>query len=449
MKILNSESVSWLLRFGFLPYPEHFSENNPYEGGQISALVMSDLPSKVEQALSSKKTIGTNEFSFIEFDKYFREAISKTVPKNKKVGVLLSGGKDSSALVYGLFREGYSEVLCYTFVPNSGEDESQDASILCNALGFEHRVIRANLEADFEAWDYVLSQSDYPCGDFAFPSVCRLLKEMHGDGVEVAIDGMGNDIYMGHVPPRSEKMLQLCSVTKYLGKKIWGKEPRLDGLSSWKLKYVISSVFMHPLERCFPGSRFSISELQRFGLPTEHLWKSLEFLTEFTNDCDEFETRALVRGVLFDDFCAMEKSRLASRAFGIDVRFPFCADKFVDYYNQLKDEEKFDKNNRVNKVALRKYLAVLRLEYGIGSSVYNEKKGSFRFNFDEFLAGSYEKIDSLLSKSNVHNSELLSYFMKAGTRNLDYFEFSKLFLVVSLLIWEARNSVDTTSRRVL
>lgn len=420
-------ALAWFLRSGFIPSNdfESFKSIEHLQGEKFNQQL---LYFKIGQSS------GKSKYEFSAFDKEWRNTIRRKISIDSKIGVMLSGGKDSTAIMYGLAREGYKNVVAYTYVPVYGENESMEAGQLCTVLGFEHKVICANYVLDYHAWVEVLNKSKIFSADFAFPATCRLAKEMAEDGVEVLVDGMGNDIYMGHIPPLLESRLRNLALTKFFGKSIWGKEIFFSMIPSWKLKYLINSLMMHPIERMFPGSRFSITELKRLNLPVDTTWNSLQYLTSQVKDYPENIARAYVRGIFFDNYCAMQKSRSASDAYGLQCIFPFEDVMFAEFYNKYEIQVKFDWKNRINKVALRTYLEDLRAEHGVSDASFNQKKGSFRFNFKEFLLYNREFIKSEFTSISQTQPELYSYIESLNKSTVDYVDVSKIYLIASYLL---------------
>lgn len=428
--------IPYYLRFGF--FPECFEDDNSvccnkfiFDGVEYTKNEVVENGFIFNKAVSMKR-----KYNFEDFDNFFLGAIRKSLKgsENCKIGLMLSGGKDSTAIAYGLYRLGYRDVTCFTYVPDTGEDESHDATILCKALNFKSVVIKSNDEQDFEAWTYALKNSPRVCVDFAYPATCRIAMEMEKRGIEVLIDGMGNDIYMGHVPPKIETRLQALSLVPILGDKVWGKENNLISKKyNWKFKYFLSSVFMHPIERMFAGSHLSLTDIERLGLSTNKIKSFILNLQKDSKGLSLFDKRSYVRGFLFDYSSAMEKSYQAGLAYNIKVIYPFEDKVFADYYNSLVDEHKYDAKNRINKVALRFYLHEMRVKYEVNYSKYNSEKGSYRFDFVSFLKKN-KAIKGHLLEIGINYPALKKYCDFYFSQNIDCkYEASKAFLVLSLI----------------
>lgn len=432
MKLSDDELV-WALREGFIPsLPEQHSERLP------EYLVSSSEPCSSYKLQDD--IIGQKPYSFTEFDRKLRDTVRATVPADRKVGVMLSGGKDSTALLYALHREGYKNIQCYTYVPNHGEDESSDVKSLCDRLKYDLKLVKADHKKDFLSWDKALTFSDRLSVDFAYPAVCRLHDTMSSDGVTVAIDGMGNDVYMGHVPGKIETFLRRIALVRFFGKALWGKDYLFNRqILPWQGKYILSSLFYHPVESYFPGTRLDSKDIGYLGLSTDSLYCHLEALRDYSKRLSEYDARAFIRGLLFDEFGAMGKTRSAASAFGLEVVFPYSSEEFSDYYSSLKLSDRFNWQDRINKVSLRKYLKELRTIYSIESGVFNERKGSFRFNFDEFLMSNKADVLRILATTDKKYESFTRLIEKYYSK-LDYHSASKIYLLYSCVRYQSQRA---------
>lgn len=444
---LFKNDLATFLRFGFVPREKPFL--NPGEGcfESYAELVRNEILSSTQYpffkyASKSGSSKGFRQYNFEEFDSAWLHALRNSGLQDEHIGVLLSGGKDSTAIVYGLRRIGVKNVTCFTYVPAHGENEAEDAASVCEALGFEHVTLRHNSKADFQAWVSILARSEKPCGDFAFPAVCRIFQEMKSRGISTAVDGIGNDVYMGFTTSKTDHLFSAFNLTRLFGRSVWGKDWLFSLIGPWQLKYIASSLLMHPLERMFSGSRLGVDECRNLGIPISPIWDTLTELADSTDGMPDYQKRAYCRGLLFDQFGAMRKSIIAGESAGIKVSFPFINEHFCEYYCSLEESERFDLKRGINKVALRKYLTDLRSQYGIAAETYNSKKGSFRFNFSDFIGENKEElrkaIDFRNDKTFVHDLQVFAIALLNKKR--DYYRDSKLFLVLSFLIWESKRS---------
>lgn len=443
------KDLAVFLRFGFVPKSKPFQkpwfDDDPSLGSMARIIESSNQSDFFVESCRAETMTGGRSYVFSEFDQAWINAVNNINDKSSPIGILLSGGKDSTAIAYGLSRAGFKNVTGYTYVPLVGENEAKDAQLVCQALGYKHKIVNCDFKKDFQAWFNTLSSSSAPSGDFAFPAVCRVLDEMKTDGVSIVLDGMGNDVYMGHIPPKVESTLKRASLVNLFRKFAWSKDHLFYWVGSWKIRYLVSSIMMHPLERMFPGTRLSVRELKRLNLPTDWIWQELVSLEKKSKHLPEHLQRAYIRGLLFDQFCAMQKTKIAAEANDVKIMFPFADYRFCQYYCSLKNSERYNWSNRKNKVSLRKYLSDLREIFGISEETYNSSKGSFRFNFSEFIENNKLDIRAVLLSDDESESfaDLRKFALRLLVCKRDYFQDSKLFLIISFLIWaQATSSVD-------
>lgn len=403
--VLSADAIAFFLRWGFVPTPFSIYKDVNRSFDRLAGVppleLGADLGGIDFSRFKFRHGLGVvgREYQYDEFREFIKKAVIDTFPdKDSKLGLMLSGGKDSTLLAYALKDAGYNNVVALTYYSGSREDERLDASVVCNALGYVHEVIEANLESDFNTFISSAGQNFLPNADFAYVAYLRCAARFSELGVESIVDGMGNDVYVGHVPPKVETTLQCVSFGSLLGKSVWGRS--LYGGRRYDLKYLAQSLCMHSVERMFSGVRFDLSELKHFGFPTDILWEYLSSLRLATLSDTVPDRRAIVRGLLFDESSACDKGRLAAEAVGLSVRFPFKNESFSDYYFSLQRSDKFDWKARKNKVAIRKYLDQTSRNYGIDLR-YNSEKGSFRFDYHTFICGNREKILMLFNSVDV------------------------------------------------
>lgn len=431
---INFTSLALFLRLGFIPSPYSTFKN-------VDRLVfeeqdISDITS-IERAFTyfNTKLTTSKEFVLSEFRENLISAVNSQIEKDKKYLLMLSGGKDSTAILFALKRLGLErQVVCATFVAGVKEDESIDAENLCKSLGFRHTTIKSCVEEEFHLYSDMLKKSPLLAADFATPAYVRAVVEARKMfDFDAVIDGMGNDIYMGHVPAKLETNLQKLSLAKRFSS-LWGRFNAITGND--KISYGLQSLQMLPVERCFSGSRLSFSAIQKIGLPIIEAKKYIKDLNSMYSNYDIYDGRSLTRGVLYDNLCCCEKGRAAALYQNVDIVFPFCNDAFSSYYWSLEQKSKFDPDNRINKVSLRSYLMSEFDFYGISYNEYCEKKGSFRYDFPSFVNVNIDEIVKEVKLCDVKfNMNFYEYIDKNRLKLSDYTLQSQIFLIYSMCCW--------------
>ncbi len=262
--------------------------------------------------------------------------------------LMLSSGKDSTALAAALARLGRDDVRCLTFVAETDQDEDGYARALCRRLGLPHERISIPAGQPLEAGvlNAFFRNAPLPCGDDCqIPYVMALHRAGGSDGV---LDGSGNDVYVGHVPSRNDRLRTRLRIRPHL------LATALEAVVPFGTR--ADQLLRSPVELCFLQGLFRRREVSRFypsaaeGEPLENL------LPEVAEALDVFDFRACVRGRHYDQGSCALKAMMACSAFGRRCLLPWCDGAVVDYYFNLPRESRFDDRTFTNKVLLREML---------------------------------------------------------------------------------------------
>jgi asparagine synthase (glutamine-hydrolysing) len=135
----------------------------------------------------------------------FRRILESSLWKRlgiRRVGVLLSSGVDSAALMAGSNQVNPGNVKAFTVGFDSIElDESNSARAMANVLGVPHTILRFSYADYREAFALMMSEFEQPFGDPSnLPLICaaRAIRQ----DVDLLCDGSGSDGSFGAPIPR-------------------------------------------------------------------------------------------------------------------------------------------------------------------------------------------------------------------------------------------------------
>ncbi len=156
-----------------------------------------------EQAVNKVQKVFTNALE---------NRLSNCINNRGKIGILLSGGIDSSLLTATIAQLGYSEkpdkLTAYTVgFPDNLGDESSIAVAGASHLKVDHKVLRFTIEEEYQAFFEIYSMMEFPFADPAVISTYLALKSMQQDGVTDVMEGTGADGIIGQVVPNYYKRL--------------------------------------------------------------------------------------------------------------------------------------------------------------------------------------------------------------------------------------------------
>ena len=145
-----------------------------------------------------------------------REAVELHLVSDAPLGVFLSGGIDSSAIVALMSEMGYTPRTFSVVFSESNYDESAYARRVATRFRAEHTEIRLTEGAMLSQLPDALAAMDQPTGDGVNTYVVsRAVKEA---GVTVALSGLGGDEFFAGYPSflRLEKALKYLRPIKHL-----------------------------------------------------------------------------------------------------------------------------------------------------------------------------------------------------------------------------------------
>ncbi|MES9861786.1 MAG: asparagine synthase-related protein [Candidatus Thiodiazotropha sp. 4PDIVS1] len=384
---LNNESIASLLKYHVIPYPytvyESRYEDDPYT---INDEFNYDL----------LKSNGTSVADIGLLKELLVSAVESSITRNSDIVLMLSSGKDSMAILYALAELGISNVYARTFSTTESEDESVVAKKFCKKLGIKHENIKFDVHN--KGFSNLLlkyfESSDEPILDQAFVPYLYMLQDVSNAEI---LDGMGNDIYFGHVPPKKE--MKAYKFISYFSKSLRG--PLFSGMKPWNNLSILSGERMSP---CLEGrittrNVKSTLKLNYKQIDLANMWlKESEYQTS-----DYFNYRAYVRGRLLDKRTYIGKAIVAAKLTNNRIYFPWENMALSSYCFNLKENHKFDRKKHINKLLLRTMLSE-----SIGYDSYSIGKRAFGFDKKQFIEKHMANIQKVFSSSeNIINSKYL------------------------------------------
>ena len=370
---VSTEGLSFLLQSGVVPPPKTAYRDIFILGIGDKANV-STVNGKVDIQFShefpflnaSRLPEGSMQIDKNAIFEMLAEAVKSRLDKSKPIYLFHSAGKDSNPIAIALAKAGLKEnVTLVTHRTKKKGDESEISKSIAQKLGFKHRILNEvehleelhlkNIKKHF-------SESPFPCTDnvsLVYPLYVAQFPELAGANI---IDGMGSDVYIGHVPSMAEfKREKLSSVFKYF---------------RWLSDYLPSSSRLKSLIRTrsewtgLGGLSFKDSKII---LPNAN--KSSSYWLRRDTSADYLDFRASVRGQLIDQEIYMRKVRNFTDAFKSNLIFPWTNPKIANYFSQMPEKFLIDRKNLRNKVLLR---GILKEEIDLDS----DKLGKMGYSYD-------------------------------------------------------------------
>jgi len=357
------------------------------------------------------------------------DAIKHSCASMQSPWLLQSGGKDSTTLAIAL-RDARPDVTCITYLGGREENEIESASAVADKLGLRHEVLVCDPGRAYDRYLNLVASMPLLTADFALLSYADLGTEIKLSGGDGIIDGLGSDSYFGTPTDRQHWLLaQLAR-----GLRMPLDVTALPGLErNFQLCFLLGTLQMHPIERVFPGSRFSDAEVDElFGAPmAERSHSRLElFREEIGSATTSWEWRDMSMSIA-GSAGAFAKGLYTSHALGLEAAYPFCDPDLREWvHHEVPRRQKVDPETGVNKMLIRRHIAS-----HFGELPYVQRKGSFRFDVSGLAAQRFDQVRDFA----VRLDDLLPgapRWLDRNRRRLDNkYHASKFYLLAIVLPW--------------
>jgi len=445
---LNLEALAQYLTRGYVPTPLSIFKGifklEPahyliYKNREILNKSFWSIPSQVS-SLSFKEALSN-------FDRILEESVSERLVADVPVGVFLSGGIDSSTIVY--YAQKVSDRRVKTFSTGFDEesfDESIYAKQVAEFLSTDHYHHRVNAKDSLDVLADLASTSEEP---FADPSIIPtlLLSRFTRKTVTVALGGDGGDELLAGYPTfQAEKLVSLYKLIP-LFLRDNAIEPIINNLPvsdknfslSFRLQKFIEGVSSSPLERHSRWLQaFSSEEMK--DILTEEVYNHVVGVNPYPinkTHSSQDVLNSYLHSYLMDD--VLVKVDRASMHYALEVRAPFLGQKVVEFLAALPYEYKL-------RGLTTKYLLKELMKDKLPRSIVYRKKKGFGIPVSEWLKKDLKPLllellsTDRLSKQGIFNQNHVSRIVEehtSGVRNNS----KKLWTILVFELWYDKQAV--------
>jgi hypothetical protein len=356
--------------------------------------------------------------------------------------LLQSGGKDSTPLAIAA-SEVRPDTTCITYLGGSEEDEVSSAWRVAQKLGLRHETLVCDPGRAYDRYLEVLPRMPLLTADFALLSYVDLASTIAASGGDGIVDGMGSDNYIG-IPVGFRHRLVLALAR---GLRLPGGLLELPVIGrSFRLCYLLSSLQMQPIERIFPGSRFTDAEVDvLFGRPISR--RSIERLDVFK---DAFEStlgtdeRVALALTVAGGTGGFAKGLCAATALSLQSAFPFCDLELREWmYRQVPLDQLVDPHTRTSKVLVRRHI-----QKYFDDLPYVDRKGSFRFDLRGLARQRFDQVHDFAVRTRDFLPGASPWLLRNRKRLGNKYHASRFYLLAVVLPWIA-HARETNARRRL
>lgn len=349
---VSNDGISFLLKSGVIPTPLTVY-NNLYILSIGNQAIIKKIDNKLDLSFKNlfpfTKTLDLNKEP--EEDEILDLIATATISKikqNKESYLFHSAGKDSNTIALSLSEKNYSDVTFVSHKSKGESDESEISKKIAKKLGFNHHILyepEAIEKHHIKAFESYFKNILFPVMD-----VVSLAYPIYNTQIDFTdtniIDGMGNDVYIGHIPSKQEytfaNYLSQMSFIKPLSNQ-FNSENYLNILGLNKIEWTGLIGFMSKdCSNIFP----SFNNIDKY-------WMNLE---NENSALDYFEMRAKIRGGIIDQEIFMRKVRNFADMNNANVIFPWADSNVADYFQNIDRKFLYNEKKFKNKLILRDLL---------------------------------------------------------------------------------------------
>ncbi|MEE9372622.1 MAG: asparagine synthase (glutamine-hydrolyzing) [Saprospiraceae bacterium] len=419
-----------------------------YKNGELDVIKYWSLRPRINHNLTESEAIEGLNF-------HLKEAVRRQLVSDVPIGVYLSGGLDSSALVQKMSELGVTDINTFTLGFNEPTDEFPDARLIAERFGTIHRESSLTMNP--------LSNMEEVIWHAEEPKI-NLLQGYHMSAfvnkhVKVVLGGLGGDeLFAGY------------DIHKFIFpfNKWHRRMPQfLQKLMRWKADFIFkiqngSGALRFDEYRRGMQMLLSIGRIEKFYLIMRNVWdfdldfykniysakyiseekgnlpKTAEYFMNWFQKINsplddvllaEFNSKMVNDYLLVDDRMSM--------AHGIEERVPFLDRELVDYGFSIPIQYKI-KNNQT-KALFRKAMKPL-----LPKKIVAKKKWGFTVNpYLQFKKDLKQRAEAELTKEYIDKQGIFNYdYIKCI---LDYpahpklrWHYNYIWILLGLKIWEEK-----------
>lgn len=325
-----------------------------------------------------------------KFSEVFEKSVERRLISDVPIGVLLSGGIDSSSIVAALRSLDVGNISTYTvgFEGGGDFDEREQALLVSKSYGTKHTDFLISANKFVEGLDGILRHQDDPVADLALLPLYYLCKEAKSS-VKVLLSGQGADETLGGY--HLERILRQIKVISFLRKiplmgllaRFYAKIDSKRGyLKNWKeLKKLnigeIPAKIRYDLTFPLSSDKMNAIFKDKVEPPFDRTLDA--FYTEVPSHRGPIDAilGTLIKGWLPDNL--LNHSDKMSMANSVEIRCPFLDHELIEFLFTIP--EKYKVTTRETKRLLRKWA----LNKGVPEKIIFRKKRGFPIPWEKWL----------------------------------------------------------------
>jgi asparagine synthase (glutamine-hydrolysing) len=361
------------------------------------------------------RRIGEKE-ALERFSDLFESSVNRRLVSDVPVGLLLSGGVDSSALAAALKRSGHERMATFTvaFDAKGPFDERPYARAVAERFGTDHHETVITPEVFAGSLETVLSHQDDPVADMAvlpLYHVCALAR----DHVKVLLTGQGADELLGgyhldRVLKQIRAIVRLRSLpgARKLAEWIGRRNPRRAYLLNWdEIRYAVPGQLPGKIryDLTLPLQSGEMNALLKDCMPPPYDRTLDALYTEIPSHRGPLDAilATLMKSWLPDNL--LNHGDRMSMAHGLELREPFLDPHLLDFCFHSPQRIKVARGE--TKRILKRYA----VQAGVPRRVAYRRKRGFPVPWNDWIRGS---LKNFVRETISSAGWMDSYFKRDG-----------------------------------
>lgn len=357
------------------------------------------------------------------------DAIARSCTDISAPWLLQSGGKDSTTLAIAV-ADARPDATCVTYLGGHEEDEVASARAIALSLGLHHEALVCDPGRAYDRYLALIPKMPLLTADFALLSYVDIATEIAANGGGGVIDGLGSDWYFGMLMDRRHRIL--AALSRGIRMPLHLSElPLID--RSFRLCFLLSSVEMTRVERSFPGSRFSDSEVDElFGCEVSRLSRArlATFQPELVSAESLHEWWCMVSSIAGEG-AAFAKGVYTLSAMSLRAAYPFCDRRLREWvHREVPQNLLVDTAALRNKILVRRHIATR-----FHDLPYVVNKGCFRFDLCGLAKVRFDQVHSYALAAHDLLPGAAGWLERNRRRFDNKYHASKFYLLAVVLPW--------------
>jgi len=435
---ISKKGISFLLQSAVVPPPQTVYENIFIVGIGQKAMVRT-INGQIEITFSEVHPfLNAKREEDAEVDeeyilKILADATVSRMEKGKENYLFHSAGKDSNAIALALSTAGYdNEITSISYKGEGEKDESEIAKKIAKEFGFKHKIVyepKVLAKKDVDCINSFFEKSPFPCMDNATLAYPLYMNQLDFNNSNV-IDGMGNDVYIGHIPDARE----------YAKQKNFSRFHHLRPISgkfSSGSKVSIATTTRAEWVGLFGLSYGDSSKIFKDTFDVYAYWSSVD---KEHKDMDYLDLRSFIRGRVLDQEVFIRKVRNFADVTNSNLILPWTNPEVASYFAKLPEKTLFDRKQLKNKLLLR---TMLKERIGLDSDKLGKK--AYGFNAYRILMMMKKEVDQEIVSCPLWNEKEVGDLLSTLYKKIDanHPSISRLKIIVQRLylisVWYNKN----------